>query len=560
MKKYSQEYWLQHYEYAMGYKEKSVLDTSSAEWTKSNIDRILNNNFPHGMTGTNLIKALIKFVEIYHPKKLQDVSMLLLEYIESEQTKGTPLIKVHKYLKEKSKIINFPKMSKVTNINKKRVNPVKKNIEKKLTEKYPRITLKGEKFEILPDEKKKAWGVDLNNTCIDLRVSPQEFGYSLFSTTLLSNQIEVNLEHVIYRGLKEIYRRPALFVGYSGKTPEELLLDYDNGELNLLPIEWGWFLEVNPNTTLIELAHTVVEHGITISVWSKIEDVKKLNKKVEEFLKSFSVYAENVEKEYSIKNEKEIVKTLFGYEMKLINNIYSQKRTFAKVMIESGVAHHSSIVESMDRLYKEGKRVTAYDMQHQICVYFVSSVIFNLTSLEGFINLLYRFLLNPKYSTSEHKKSIKEGDLVLGILNLPVYCIGFKDHITPEDDIYGIVRNSLVPLRNNLIHSNITEENEDITTFEDMLFFPYNSLDQLKTKNKSNHSTSLFHYNITFSMKVFEDVDKVVHGIIEKLDAKTRKWVNKWIHSSRIQWLEGCNDFDLLCSFEWEDKNYNDII
>ncbi len=34
MKKYSTEYWLTHYEFAMWHKSKLDIDTSNADWTK----------------------------------------------------------------------------------------------------------------------------------------------------------------------------------------------------------------------------------------------------------------------------------------------------------------------------------------------------------------------------------------------------------------------------------------------------------------------------------------------------------------------------------------------
>ena len=98
MKKYSAEYWLHHYEYAMGYKEKADIDTSNVEWTKSNIKRILNKEFPHGMAGTNISKALIEFVKKYQLRQEQEVVNLMLEYVESIQTKEKPLKKVHDFL------------------------------------------------------------------------------------------------------------------------------------------------------------------------------------------------------------------------------------------------------------------------------------------------------------------------------------------------------------------------------------------------------------------------------------------------------------------------------
>ena len=97
MKKYSVDYWLHHYEYVMGHKNRADIDTSNADWTKNNITRILNGDMPYGMTGTNGAIALIKYLEIYHPQKIQKVAKLMLEYIESIQTPEKPLKKVHSF-------------------------------------------------------------------------------------------------------------------------------------------------------------------------------------------------------------------------------------------------------------------------------------------------------------------------------------------------------------------------------------------------------------------------------------------------------------------------------
>ena len=94
MEKYSTEYWLVHYEYAMGHKDKINIDVSNAEWTQNNIKRILNNEKPYGMTGTNGAKALIEYIDKYHPSKKEEVVYLMIKYIESVQTIEKPLNKV----------------------------------------------------------------------------------------------------------------------------------------------------------------------------------------------------------------------------------------------------------------------------------------------------------------------------------------------------------------------------------------------------------------------------------------------------------------------------------
>jgi hypothetical protein len=97
MEKYSIEYWLAHTEYVMGNKDKIDIDTSNADWTRNNMERIFRNEMPYGMTGTNGAKALIQYVEKYYPEKKEDIVKLMSEYIKSLQTVERPLVKVYDF-------------------------------------------------------------------------------------------------------------------------------------------------------------------------------------------------------------------------------------------------------------------------------------------------------------------------------------------------------------------------------------------------------------------------------------------------------------------------------
>jgi len=106
IKKYSSEYWLHHYEYVMGYKEKLDIDTSNEKWTKAGLTKILNGKFPYGWTGKNGAIALIEFIKLYHSDKLKNIITLMIEYIESLQTKDKPYKKIYNfYLNVKNEYI-----------------------------------------------------------------------------------------------------------------------------------------------------------------------------------------------------------------------------------------------------------------------------------------------------------------------------------------------------------------------------------------------------------------------------------------------------------------------
>lgn len=94
---YSKDYWLKHYEYVMGHKERQEGDNSNADWTRKNLEKILSNKRPYGMTGTNGAKALIEYVEKYHPEKKVSVVNLMIAYVESIQTPATPYNRLYTY-------------------------------------------------------------------------------------------------------------------------------------------------------------------------------------------------------------------------------------------------------------------------------------------------------------------------------------------------------------------------------------------------------------------------------------------------------------------------------
>jgi len=108
---YTSEFWLAHYEFAMGHKQKIDEDTSNVNWTRSNIEKILKNKFPHGMTGTNGAIALIEYIKIYYPEKVQQVAKLMLEYIKSIKSETKPLITVQNYYESVIKGMTYKKFN-----------------------------------------------------------------------------------------------------------------------------------------------------------------------------------------------------------------------------------------------------------------------------------------------------------------------------------------------------------------------------------------------------------------------------------------------------------------
>ena len=126
------------------------------------------------------------------------------------------------------------------------------------------------------------------------------------------------------------------------------------------------------------------------------------------------------------------------------------------------------------------------------------------------------------------------------LLTLPVYCDGFSNSkITPEDDIikkWQYIR----PFRNNLIHANISEENEWKVFIDDHCGFSHNIILQRNTAKNAKSLTpsrlythpGFFQKNDAIQTRI--TVEDIVSKIIEKMDKQEKKWIKLWLPEDSI--------------------------
>ena len=91
-------YWFKHFEYAMGYAPRQANDKSNIDWTRKNLEALIDGDSSriYGMKGLNGWKAAEHFIELYYGKKvLKRATKAYKEYIE---TVDAPLYKLRKYL------------------------------------------------------------------------------------------------------------------------------------------------------------------------------------------------------------------------------------------------------------------------------------------------------------------------------------------------------------------------------------------------------------------------------------------------------------------------------
>ena len=155
-------------------------------------------------------------------------------------------------------------------------------------------------------------------------------------------------------------------------------------------------------------------------------------------------------------------------------------------------------------------------------------------AIEGFINLLYRLLLKPEFEHQVFDRTVSKSDLDLRILHLPVYCKGFTGaDITPDSRVYKQWK-SINTFRNDLIHSNITKENEMIATLEDSFIFNYNPLFHIKLSDKIEFHTHPFFVVKEDAIAIMKKVEKIVIGIIGQMDDEIKPWVESWINEPLV--------------------------
>ena len=212
-------------------------------------------------------------------------------------------------------------------------------------------------------------------------------------------------------------------------------------------------------------------------------------------------------------------------------------------MIELSEKYLPEVEELHKVLFAKGQWDDAMAVFRKKNILYVSAIVFFLMALEGFVNLLYKFLLKPQYNYKEYERSTQKTGFDLRILHLPAYCKGFNNATITPDDIAYKQWLKIRPFRNNLLHANVTEENESITTLEDCFLFHYDPLSHLKKTKKKMH-TRHFSMDKGDAEQVRQTVEQIVAEIIEKMDEKEKAWVNSWVGQVLITWFPGIEDKD----------------
>jgi hypothetical protein len=428
----------------------------------------------------------------------------------------------------------------------------KEKITEKLRLKYPRLE-RNEDREIIPPEEEKCYSPNLLlRERIRLSNTLADEGYVKWDSFYLDILLGNCLNHVMYRALKTVYGFPDVL------TSEVIEKTSEDGNIprGALPIEWGYLLQ-GKGGSCYEIEKRYREAAPNIILWlpHKMRPEEMPPGMVEgllNFLDLFSQLVKIVDYNYSIKEEQKKFSEVLGWDhlpnIHVITNLYNQNFQAGREMIELAEELLPKAEDLQQDLLSKGRWIEASNIGWKRGTLYVSAIVFFLMALEGFVNLLFKFFLKPQFKYEKYERSTSKADFDLRILHLPVYCKGFSNaDITPDDTAYK-QWSKINHFRNDLLHANITEENEQIGTFEDCFTFTYDPLLHLKNKQKKEMHTRHSSIDKDDAVRVQQIVEQIVAEIIEKMDEKEKAWVRSWIGEIDISWFPGIEDKDYAVS------------
>ncbi len=422
----------------------------------------------------------------------------------------------------------------------KRMSPVKQNLADKLSLKYPRIERdmsvvaiveKGDKcfFPPYPEDSEIITFYNGNG-------DPDFVSWSQFDIYALWG--ESSLDHVIYRALKLIYGSPDFIAGLASKDDKK-----ENGSIvkHLWPFEWGYLIQISPEC-YVDIFRRFRDSTTQFKIFLKLEEKPEklpatILKSINDFKKTLFNLVVIIDREYSINEEiKETKKGVLGKELRTLVNLYYHNLRSAKEMLEIASDLVPGLKRQQEELNNEGDFGGALEVFRKTKIFYISSIMYSITGLESFINILYKLLLKEKYKSKVYARAVWNSSTDLRILHLPVYCSGFTNSdISPSDSAYKKWE-KIRPFRNDLVHGNISDVHEGKTVFEDALSFEYRPLFHKHFRDNLEFHTDILSINKSDAESVMKYVEEIVADIISKLDDEENSWVKSWINEIGISY------------------------
>lgn len=417
-------------------------------------------------------------------------------------------------------------------------DPERRKIKERLESEYQRLVRNNQSFNELPLKEKKYYSSYLKNISPEMvRIEfPADAKYKKVLQASFSDYGADFLDIVIYQGMKYVYGTPdavtAEIISKCKKT--------DSGKIPLFPHEWGYLL-YGPRETFFEVLNGNRYPETQFIIWRPMNknDSKKIHSElINGAVKFFSLLKpllKIIGEQYSIENK------LPGtsHQSTYYTNLYQQNLSAAKEFLELSKSVESSRKDQCNALIYEGKFKEAHDFYMEKGAIYLSAMIYFIMAFEGFINTLYKLFIRPQFKHRDYERATVQAPLDLRVLQLPLYCQGFKNAtFDPNDTIFKELK-EVTKFRNDIFHANLTKDNERIAIWWDGFWFKYDPFKDWnigksgKVRRKSIHT-----FRPYIEPKQVEvlcnRVEVLVRAIVEQMDEKEKSWVEMWLDKPDI--------------------------
>jgi hypothetical protein len=161
-------------------------------------------------------------------------------------------------------------------------------------------------------------------------------------------------------------------------------------------------------------------------------------------------------------------------------------------------------------------------------------------ALEAFVNLLYSQLLRREFRNRTYERLTARSEIDLRLVSMHLWCSGFAAQpVSPGTDLWQRIID-LRDFRNDMVHSNVTEEDAIHSFIEDGFpFYYWPATDFRGRKLEGRTARHLPRRQARITRQTVESVKSTVDAcqasILAALDEETREWVRSWISRPFVQ-------------------------
>ena len=335
-----------------------------------------------------------------------------------------------------------------------------------------------------------------------------------------------NLENLIFRFNSLLLYR-ILKLTYGNPDITGAIVSKARGE-GILVADWGYTLKIN-KTLFAEVRSVQKNRWLILQFWStfspnKISDKRKMKTSIIKFLEDLK---EDYDKNsYLFKEEK----TVSSQTPRAIVNVFSEKYKAANRL--SDLALYDISEDSAEDILVDDETPAA-----TLRYIYLSAATLFIVSLEGFINIIFHFLLKDELRQKDQEKKIRMLDIESKLAQIHLLCNGFERCAVPLGSELWKKFSEIRTLRNEILHGNITDEHNIFSIIEDHLIFSYYPATEFRGSPKEERrrlSPSMPNFSSRHVDQIKKIVDDVKDALLEAMDEQTRYWANRWLHDSVI--------------------------